>query len=73
MYYWKKSSASQSLSQLLTTAPATLTYNQDRDPGAGSKDISGEAIGWRVNGSGYYTIAEVKNNIASAIYYYARR
>lgn len=64
VYYWRKSSASQSLAQLLTTAPAMLAYTEE--PG-------GEAIGWKVNGAGYYTISEIKNNTPAAIYFYARR
>ncbi|RIV23917.1 hypothetical protein DYU11_13210 [Fibrisoma montanum] len=64
VYYWKKSSSSQTIAQLLTTAPRTLPYTAE--PG-------GEAIGWKVDGAGYYTVSEIKNNIPAAIYYYARQ
>ncbi|WP_051041023.1 hypothetical protein [Fibrisoma limi] len=64
VYYWKKSSSSQTIAQLLTTAPQTLPYTEE--PG-------GEAIGWKVDGAGYYTVSEIKNNVPAAIYYYARQ
>lgn len=64
VYYWKKTFSSQTISQLLTTSPATLSYTEE--PG-------GEAIGWKYNGQGYYTISEIKNNILPAIYYYPRQ
>lgn len=70
VYYWQKSKG-QSITQTLVTSPTRLSsYNtasnaNDREPG-------GEAIGWKTNGSGFYTISEIKNNIPAAIYFYPR-
>ncbi|GAB2565753.1 hypothetical protein [Spirosoma areae] len=63
VYYWKKSSVFQTTSQLLATSPGTLPYIEE--PG-------GEAIACKTDGSGYYTISEVKQNIPAAIYFYQR-
>lgn len=63
VYYWKKTSANQSIWSLLQTAKTTLTY---------TAEPQGEAIAWAKNGTGYYTTSEKANNVTPVIYFYKR-
>lgn len=63
VYYWKKSSANQSIWSLLQTAKTTLSY---------TAEPQGEAIAWAKNGTGYYTLSEKASNVTPVIYFYKR-
>ena len=64
VYYWQRENAQTSIAQLLQTAPEILVY---------SPDPQGEAIGFAVNGSGYYTLIEQRGGTKPFLYLYKRK
>lgn len=63
VYHWSKTSnPSQAITDLLRLGTRTPLSSYQREN-------QGEAIGWKVNGSGFYTISE---GSAQPIYYYPR-
>lgn len=62
IYYWKKK-ASESIFELLKSAPIELSY--DREP-------QGESIAWSVDGSGFYTLSETVKDKRGKLIYYTR-
>ena len=64
VYYWQRENAQTSIAQLLQTAPEILVY---------SPEPQGEAIGFAVNGSGYYTLSEQRGGAKPSLYFYKRK
>ncbi|MDN5216348.1 hypothetical protein QQ020_30045 [Fulvivirgaceae bacterium BMA12] len=62
IYYWKKT-GDEDIGTLLLSQPVSLPYF--REP-------QGEAIAWKLDGSGYYTLSEEPRGIDASIYYYMR-
>ena len=62
IYCWEKK-GDESVGSLLQTEPTRLPYF--REP-------QGEAIGWKIDGSGYYTISEEPQGIEANLFYYMR-
>jgi len=63
IYYWKKS-ANESISELLKSAPMRLPYKAEPQ---------GEAIAWKLDGSGFYTLSEESGLFATKMYFYKRK
>ncbi|MBL7873294.1 MAG: hypothetical protein JNM78_16870 [Cyclobacteriaceae bacterium] len=63
VFYWKRL-ASETIPELLKTKPSILKY--EREP-------QGEAIAWRGDGSGYYTLSETAKGITGRLFYYQRK
>lgn len=62
IYYWKKR-ANQGYAQVFSQDPVILPYHEEPQ---------GEAIGWKADGTGYYTISEEANNRPSPVYFFSR-
>jgi hypothetical protein len=62
VYYWRRDPA-QTIGQALLKPPTLLQY---------SPEPQGEAICWKWNGEGYYTLSEELFNIETRLYYYPR-
>lgn len=62
IYHWAKT-GSESIGELLRTAPSRLTY---------TVEPQGEAIAWHSNGNRFYTISETGNNQPVVLYNYTR-
>lgn len=63
IWYWKRQSG-QSVPELLRQKPRRLPY--DPEP-------QGEAIAWKKDGSGFFTVSEEKKGLKSVLYYYSRK
>jgi hypothetical protein len=63
VYYWTKKSG-ESIVQALMREPTILLYNPEPQ---------GEAIGFQLDGSAYYTISEKRFDINPTLYRYERR
>ena len=63
IYYWKRKEG-ESIVKTLRKKPVRLPYK--REP-------QGEAIAWKSDGSGYYTLSEELNKMPSVLYYYSRK
>lgn len=64
VYYWQRENAQIPIAQLLQTAPEILVY---------SPEPQGEAIGFAVDESGYYTLSEQRGGIKPFLYFYKRK
>jgi len=62
VYYWKRNK-NESIEKTLARTAIQLPYIQEPQ---------GEAIGWRRDGKGYFTVSEEKDNIKPLLYYYKR-
>ena len=63
VYYWKRSK-DESLEQALLRKPEHLPYE---------REAQGEAITWKQDGSGYYTLSETNINKKAYLRFYRRR
>jgi hypothetical protein len=63
VYYWQKQE-NETIEELLKTPPVRLPY--DDEP-------QGEAIAWKLDGSGYYTLSEKRFKIEPVLYFYKRK
>ena len=63
VYYWKRKEK-EDLATLLSTDPVKLPYT--REP-------QGEAIAWKKDGTGYYTLSEEADNVKPVLYFYERK
>ena len=64
VYYWQRENAQIPIAQLLQTAPEILVY---------SPEPQGEAIGFAVDKSGYYTLSEQRGGTKPFLYFYKRK
>lgn len=64
VFYWRRANEKTSLLDLLQTEPQVLNYHPEPQ---------GEAIGFAVDGSGYFTLSEEQSNIEPHLYFYPRR
>ncbi len=62
VFYWKRE-VQQPVAQALTASPAIIPYEMEPQ---------GEAIAWRGDGAGFYTLSEETFNIEAHLYYYPR-
>ncbi len=62
IYYWKRV-AGQSIAQALAQAPQRVPY---------LLEPQGEAVCWKADGMGYYTLSEERFNIQAQLYFYPR-
>lgn len=62
VYYWRREAA-QSISQVLRTAPVRLPYEMEPQ---------GEAVCWKWDAGGYFTLSEELFKIDSRLYFYPR-
>ena len=63
LFYYKRQPG-ESITDLLKRAPRLLPL---------ASEPQGEAVGWAVDGTGYYTTSEKPDATPQAIYYYARK
>jgi len=63
LYYWKRSDA-ESIPELLLRKPLELNYLQE---------AQGEAIAWKLDGTGFYTLSETVKNYKGNLIYYQRK
>jgi hypothetical protein len=63
IFYWKMSDE-KSIQELLTKPPVTLSYDHEKQ---------GEAIGWKNDGSGFYTLSESPDVALAYLRFYKRR
>lgn len=63
IYYWKRQ-AGESIDELLQTEPILLPYKQEPQ---------GESIAWRMEGDGFYTLSEERDDIPARLYFYERK
>lgn len=62
IYYWPRISG-QPVHEALTTEPVLLPY---------IPEPQGEAICWKADGSGYYTVSEEQDDVPAHLYFYPR-
>lgn len=62
IYYWKRDG--QSIAELLMTEPTFVPY---------VIEPQGEAIAWKKDGSGFFTLSEEPREIEAVLYFYRRR
>ncbi len=62
IYYWKRSN-SEKVVDLIQQPPGLLTYK---------REILGEAIAWKRDGSGFYTLSETVKNAEGQLLFYSR-
>ncbi|NLP11440.1 hypothetical protein GX408_13680, partial [bacterium] len=62
VFYWNRD-VQQSVGQALTALPAIVPY---------ALEPQGEAIAWKEDGAGFYTLSEEAFNIEAHLYYYPR-
>ncbi len=62
VYYWTRA-PEQAVHQALAAPPITLPY---------LPEPQGEALGWKTDGTGYYTVSEERNKIPARLYFYPR-
>lgn len=63
IYYWKRQS-NEPIVEVLKRNPIKIDY--DREP-------QGEAIAWKLDGSGFYTLSESKIIVGGNLYFYKRK
>jgi hypothetical protein len=63
VFYWKMSDE-KSIPELLVKPPVTLSYDHEKQ---------GEAIGWKNDGSGFYTLSESPDVALAYLRFYKRR
>jgi hypothetical protein len=63
IYYWKRNS-NEPILEVLKRKPIKIDY--DREP-------QGEAIAWKLDGSGFYTLSESKLIVGGNLYFYKRK
>jgi hypothetical protein len=63
LYYWKRSDK-ESIPELLLSKPIELNYLQE---------AQGEAIAWRRDGAGFYTLSETVKDFKGKLIYYKRK
>lgn len=61
--YWWKRSEDEALEEVLLRKPEELPYD---------REAQGEAITWKLDGSGYYTLSETNPNKPSTLRFYKR-
>ena len=71
VFTWKRTNTNQSISQVLLSTYSNPPYVANQNNGA--TENSGEAIGWKTDGSGFYTISELKGGRNIPIYYYKKQ
>lgn len=64
IYYWRRETASTSITELLNTSPTKLPY---------IVEPQGEAIGFALDGSSYYTLSESQGGSEPHLYNYKRK
>jgi hypothetical protein len=62
IYCWKRTK-DEALEQVLLRKPEELPYE---------REAQGEAITWKIDGSGYYTLSETNPNLPSTLRFYKR-
>jgi hypothetical protein len=62
IYYWTRSPG-QNLRQAFEKTPVTLPY---------VLEPQGEAVGWKADGNGYYTVSEEFRGLPARLYFYPR-
>jgi hypothetical protein len=62
VFYWKKN-GNETIEELLKTVPIQLPYTQEPQ---------GEAIAWKLDESGYFTISEQLGNTPATLFFYKR-
>jgi hypothetical protein len=62
IYYWKRNNT-ETIAQALQKPPARISYYIEPQ---------GEAVCWKADGTGYYTISEKTGNDSPVIYFYKR-
>ncbi len=62
IYYWKRS-AGQTIAQALAQMPQRVPY---------FLEPQGEAVAWKADGEGYYTLSEERFGISARLYFYPR-
>ena len=63
VYYWTREPG-EAVFEALKRQPVLLPY---------TVEPQGEAIGWMPDGSGYYTVSEIVDNIKPVLYFYRRK
>jgi len=63
IYYWKRDTV-ESIPSLLKKEPLRLDYKSEPQ---------GEAIAWKRDGSGFYTLSESENGGGGSLYFYKRK
>jgi hypothetical protein len=63
VYYWKSDSLT-SLAALMEKMPVPVRYR---------RELQGEALGWELEGKGFYTLGEKPLFIRAPLYYYRKR
>lgn len=63
IYYWKRK-PQETLAQLFKRQPKKLLYFYEPQ---------GEAIAWRLDGSGFFTLSEKNNNTRANLFFFARK
>ena len=63
VYYWKTDSV-KPLPQLIAQVPVSVRYR---------RELQGEALGWDMDGNGFYTLSEKPFFIRTPLFYYKKR
>jgi hypothetical protein len=63
VFYWKKAN-NENLETLLQTKPIELPY---------TAEPQGEAIAWKADETGYFTLSEAAGNLPQSLYFYQRK
>ncbi len=63
IYYWKRK-PNESIAQTLQRLPVRLPYNEEPQ---------GEAVAWKLDGSGYFTISEIPKGAEVDMLFYERK
>lgn len=69
IYYWRRRPG-ESFAELFTRDPERLPYLPGRQGKA--TEPQGEALAWKPDGSGFYSISEENYGVETKLYYYAR-
>lgn len=64
VFYWKREDESTSITELLQKEPVVLPY---------TVEPQGEAIGFAIDGSGYFTLSEKQSGAEPHLYFYKRK
>lgn len=62
VYYWARA-PEQTVHQALAARPIALPY---------LPEPQGEALGWKADGTGYYTVSEERDKVPARLYFYPR-
>lgn len=63
VFYWKRAN-NENLETLLQTKPLELPY---------TAEPQGEALAWKADETGYFTLSEVGGNLPQSLYFYQRK